>query len=299
MLPGRQPIPRRPERREPNESMSAAVPNGATPLPLVELLDAGDVKGCCAAVYEHPAVRWLLGGELHPGGERLTRRAFELIELSDADRVLDVASGGGSTAMLAAAERGCEVVGVDYGAVAVAGANEAAAERELGQRINFVEADAEQLPFADDDFDALICECSLCTFSDKSQAVTEMARVLRPAGRLALTDVTADHERLPERLSGAMATIACVGAALPPSGYRELLESAGFEVTGVESADADVAAMTVGIKDRLRGARILGFDTMIPLEGGLNEAIELVDLAESAVADGALGYGLFAARLPN
>jgi hypothetical protein len=278
--------------------MSTSLPSSAVaPLQVVELLDEGDLKGCCAAVYEHPAVRWLLGDELHPGGERLTRRAFELIELTSGDRLLDVASGGGATAMLAAGESGCEVVGVDYGAAAVAGANEAAAELGLGGRVNFVEADAEQLPFAADEFDAVICECSLCTFPDKSRAVSEIARVLRPGGRLALADVTVDHERLPERLSGAMATIACVGSALPRSGYRDLLEAGGFELIALESADDDVVAMTAGIKDRLRGARILGLDAMIPLEGGLDEAIELVDLTEAAAADGALGYALFAARL--
>ncbi len=280
--------------------MSPAVPAGAvTPIQVAELLDAGDTKGCCAAVYEHPAVRWLLGGELHPGGERLTRRAFAMIELGAADRLLDVASGGGDGAILAASETGCEVVGVDYGSTAVAGANAAAAEHGLTERVSFVEGDAEQLPFAADEFDAVICECSLCTFPDKAQAVAEIRRVLRPGGRVALTDVTADHDRLPEQLNGAMATIACVGSALPRAGYQEFLEAGGFEVIGVESADDDVATMTAGIKDRLRGARILGFDTMIPLDGGLDEAIELVDLAGAAVADGALGYSLFAARLPG
>ena len=270
---------------------------GVNPLEVAELLSAGDIKGCCAAVYEHPAVRWLLGDELHPGGERLTRHAFELVDLGPGDRVLDVASGGGDTALLAAAERGCDVVGVDYGAAAVAGAAAAAAERGLGAQVSFVEADAEQLPFKANEFDAILCECALCTFPNKAKAVAEMARVLRPGGRLALTDVTADHDRLPDQLTGAMATIACVGSALSSSGYVALLEAEGFEVTARESADDDVTTMTAAIKDRLRGARILGLDGMVPLEGGLDEALELIDLAQSAVADGALGYGLFAARL--
>ena len=49
-------------------------------------LEAGDVKGCCATVYEQPAVRWLLGGELHPGGEDLTRRMLELAGVGAAER---------------------------------------------------------------------------------------------------------------------------------------------------------------------------------------------------------------------
>jgi arsenite methyltransferase len=73
----------------------------------------------CAATYANPAVRWLLGGELHPGGEMLTRRAFELIRLGADDRLLDVGSGDGATVRLAAREYGCPATGVEYGAGAV------------------------------------------------------------------------------------------------------------------------------------------------------------------------------------
>ena len=55
---------------------SAAIA-GSVSAPLEELLPAAAVKACCAAVYEHPAVRWLLGGELHPGGAATTRRALD------------------------------------------------------------------------------------------------------------------------------------------------------------------------------------------------------------------------------
>ena len=51
-------------------------------------LEAGDLKGCCAAVYEQPAVRWLLGGELHPGGEDL----IPLPRLVDVDDYLEYVS---------------------------------------------------------------------------------------------------------------------------------------------------------------------------------------------------------------
>lgn len=260
-------------------------------------LEAGNVKACCATVYEHPAVRWLLGGELHPGGEDLTRRALELIELGPADRMLDIASGAGTSALLAAREFGARVDGVDLGTEAVAGGREAAQEAGLGERVAFTVADAERLPFSDGSFDAILCECALCTFPDKPSAVAEMARVLRPGGRLALSDVVAERDRLPEDLSGTMATIACVGEALPESGYRELLAGHGFEVTAVSHATEDVARMTQRVKSRLRGAKVMGMEGLVPIEGGLRHAIELADEAKGAVADGALGYAVFAARL--
>ena len=260
-------------------------------------LEAGDLKGCCATVYEHPAVRWLLGDELHPGGEDLTRRMLDLAAVGRADRVLDVASGAGTTALLAARERGCEVVGLEYGAAAVAGARADAEAAGSADAVSFVEGDAERLPFGDASFDVAICECALCTFTDKTTAVAEMRRVLRPGGRLAISDVVADHSRLPEGLRGAVATIACVGSALPEDGYRELLEGSGFELEAVEHAGQEVARMTERVRTRLRGARLLGFDGLIPIEGGLPEAIALAGEARSAVASGTLGYAVFIARL--
>ncbi len=260
-------------------------------------IEAGDVKGCCATVYEQPAVRWLLGGELHPGGENLTRRMLKLAEVGPADLVVDVASGAGTSAMLAAREYGCEVVGVDYGSTAVAGARAEAEAQGLAHSVSFVEGDAEALPLGDASFDVAVCECALCTFPDKATAVAEMRRVLRPGGRLVLSDVVADHARLPDDLRGTMATVACVGSALAEPGYRDLLGAAGFEIEVVEHATDEVARMCDRVKTRLRGAKVLGFEGLVPVEGGLRHAIELAGEARSAVDSGALGYAVFSARL--
>lgn len=259
-------------------------------------LEAGDVKGCCATVYEQPAVRWLLGGELHPGGKDLTRRMLALAGVRSADRVLDIASGAGTTALMVAGEIGSEVVGLDYGAGAVVGATAEAEAAGLAERVSFVVGDAEALPFEDGSFDVVLCECALCTFPDKTTAVAEMRRVLAPGGRLALSDVIADHSRLSEDLRGTMATVACVGAALPESGYRDLLESGGFEVTAVEHASQDVARLTERVRTRLRGAKVLGFEGLVPIEGGLRQAVQLAGEAKAAVAAGALGYAVLVAE---
>lgn len=259
------------------------------------LMAAGDLEACCAALYEHPGVRWLLGGELHPGGAGLTRRAFDLIGLRASDRLLDVGSGDGVTVTLAAGERGCRAVGIEYGIGAVEDARRRAEERGLGDRVDFVAGEAAALPPDDRTFDAVISECSLCTFADKPQAVGEMRRVLVPGGRLALSDVVAEPDRLPGELRGALGTVACVGAALPPGGHRELLEGAGFELLAEEDRSADAIAMADRIADRLRGAKVAGLDAMLPVEGGARTALELVAEARHAIADGRIGYTLVAA----
>jgi arsenite methyltransferase len=241
-------------------------------------------------------VRWLLGGELHPGGTALTRRAFDLIELGPDDRLLDVGSGDGATVLLAAEERRCRAVGLEYGSGAVETARRRAEENGTLGLVEFATGDASSLPFDDASFDAAISECSLCLFGDKERAVGEMRRVLAPGGRVAIADVVADTERLPAGLRGAMATIACVGDALPPGAHRELLEGAGFEVCAEDDRSADAIEMADRIADRLRGAKVLGLDGLFPLDGGAPAALRLLDEGREALADGRIGYTLVAAR---
>jgi arsenite methyltransferase len=277
--------------------LSASGPSAAGSFPaLAELLATGEHKACCAAIYEHPLVRWLLGGELHPGGEATTRRALELLEVGPRDRLLDVACGTGESALLAARELGCEAVGVEYGEGAVRAAAAAAVSERLAGRVSFRRGDAERLPFGADEFDAVLCECSLCTFPDKARAAAEMRRVLRPGGRLALCDVVVDRRRLPAELDGALATIACIGEALSREGYEELLAGAGLRPTAYESRDGDAAALAERVHDRLRGARLLGLGAQDGLPLSVGQAIEVVGRARSAIAEGALGYAIFVAR---
>jgi arsenite methyltransferase len=276
--------------------VSAVPPAGVGPLPaLADLESDAGLKRCCASVYEHPAVRWLLGDELHPGGEATTRRALELTGVGRGDRLLDVASGHGASALLAARELGCDVVGLEYGSGAVREATAAARAAGLEARVSFRRGDAEALPFESASFDAVLCECSLCTFPDKPRAASELRRVLRPGGRLALCDVVVEHSRLSDDLRGPLAVLACVGAALPRSGYERLLADAGLPLLAVESRDQDAALLARRVHDRLRGARLLGVDRMAGAPLATTEAIELVARAHEAIRTGVLGYAIFIA----
>jgi ubiquinone/menaquinone biosynthesis C-methylase UbiE len=275
--------------------MSTSTPPDALDLPaLAELLGGGDVKRCCAAVYAHPAVRWLLGDELHPGGEETTRRALELIGVAPGERLLDVASGRGDSSLLAARERGCIVTGIDYGKAAVSDAAERADAAGVGDRVAFRVGDAEALPFDDGCFDAVLCECSLCTFPDKRRALAEVRRVLRPGGRVAIADVLADHDRLPASLSGPLSTAACVGTALSREDLLRVLASGGFRVLATQSCTQEAADMAERVYDRLRGARILGADRIIGSAMAIEDAIEMAAAARRAIAEGALDYAIFA-----
>jgi arsenite methyltransferase len=220
---------------------------------------------------------------------------LELIELRPGERLLDVASGTGSSAILAAREFGCVAAGLEYSPEAVRAAQQAADAAGLCDSVGFVEGDAEKLPFADGSFDAALCECSLCTFPDKLGVLREIRRVLRPGGRLALSDVVADRPRLPPELDGALATIACIGEALSHEGYADLLAAAGLAFGSIETHNADADALAERVHDRLRASRILALDSAADTAIGVDDALELVAAARRAIAEGGLGYSIFIA----
>jgi len=151
---------------------------------------AAEVKSCCAAAYCSPAAAFLLGESLHPGGTALTRRLADVVGMRSGQRILDVASGRGTTALLLSRKYAVAVDGVDLSDASVRQATAAAQQAGLADRIAFHLADAEHLPFPDGTFDALMCECSWCLFPDKAQAAAEFARVVRPGGHLGISDLT-------------------------------------------------------------------------------------------------------------
>lgn len=195
---------------------------------MVAPADTAATKSCCADLYAQDWVRLLLGDSFHPGGPALTRRLGTLLQLGPDDHVLDVAAGPGTSALEIARIFGCRVTGVDYGAAQVARANAAAATAGLAERVQFRHGDAERLPFADGSFDAVLCECAFCTFPDKPTAAAEFRRVLRPGGRLGLSDIALDPSQLPASLQGVLGVVACLADALPAPEYVDLLTTAGL-----------------------------------------------------------------------
>ena len=127
-----------------------------------------------AAGYDRGATpdRWLLGGTRRVlcGGAR--------------GRVLEVAVGTGRD--LPYYPPGTDLTGVDLSPGMLSRAR--ARAEAIGVDAVFVEGDAQNLPFADGEFDSVVCALALCTIPDQRAAVTEMWRVLRPGGRLALVD---------------------------------------------------------------------------------------------------------------
>lgn len=254
-----------------------------------------EIKSCCADAYSKDIVAMLLGDSYHPGGATLTRRLADRLALAPTMRVLDVASGRGTTALLLADAYGVRVDGVDYAPANTALAQGAAEAAGLADQAVFTTGDAEQLPYADGEFDAVVCECALCTFPDKVRAAAEFARVLKPGGRLGITDVTVDPDRLPPELHGLSARIACVADARPLDAYVDILATAGLRVLVTERHDTAMIRMIDQIQARLSLLRMTAPARLANAGVDLDTAPAVLDAARAAVTDGVLGYALLTA----
>ena len=130
-----------------------------------------------------------MGAVMSFGQDPRWRRALvEAIDPQPGKRVLDVATGTGMVA-LALAARGCEVVGLDQSEQMLAGARaKLDARPQLAGRVRLVRGEAEQLPFADGEFDALTFTYLLRYVDDRAATMAELARVVRPGGRIGMVE---------------------------------------------------------------------------------------------------------------
>ncbi len=120
---------------------------------------------------------------LRPGGTPLTRRLLALGGELEGRRVLDLGCGRGVTADLLRQEYGALVTGTDLSAGMIGECS----EKYPG--ITFLNADAQELPFADCSFDVLVSECCFSVFQDPEKAFKEAERVLVPGGVILLSDL--------------------------------------------------------------------------------------------------------------
>jgi demethylmenaquinone methyltransferase/2-methoxy-6-polyprenyl-1,4-benzoquinol methylase len=117
---------------------------------------------------------------------RWRRAMVEAVGAAESDRVLDVACGTGMVAQALVRRYGCEVVGLDQSEQMLAGARaKLAGDPSLARRVSLVRGEAEQLPFEDEEFDHLTFTYLLRYVEDPATTMVELARVVRPGGRVA------------------------------------------------------------------------------------------------------------------
>jgi SAM-dependent methyltransferase len=188
------------------------------------------------------------------------------LQIGAGTEVLEVGSGSGGPAIYLAAQRACRVTGVDINEHGVRNARSLAAARGLEDRVHFEAVDANQpLPFADNSFDAVVSNDSMCHIANRVPLLREWRRVLRPGGRVLFTDpmvVTGivSNEEVAVRSSIGFYVL------VPPGVNEGMLREAGLVVLTVE----DVTQNAASVAQRWRDARARHREALVAREGDTN-----------------------------
>ncbi|MDH5623189.1 MAG: arsenite methyltransferase [Candidatus Bathyarchaeota archaeon] len=173
-----------------------------------------------------------------------------LAELKEGDVVLDLGSGGGIDAFLAAKKVGPKgkVIGVDMTEEMVQLAKDNA-ERMKVENVEFRLGEIENLPLEDEIFDVLISNCVINLSPDKDKVFGEAFRVLKPGGRVLISDIVTQGELPDEIRENPEMWAACIAGALDEKVYLQKIMNAGFEKVEV-IAKNDFMGMVSSIKVR-------------------------------------------------
>jgi arsenite methyltransferase len=163
----------------------------------------------------------------HMGGLNATRELTELCHINKDKYVLVVGCGTGITPCYIAKRYSCRVVGIDISERMIDRSNERAKREGVEDRVEFRIADAQNLPFEDTLFDAVICESVNAFVEDKPRAVSEYVRVTKPGGYVGFNEVTW-LETPPPELAEYMYHIMGAKFLTSNNGWKELLEDSGL-----------------------------------------------------------------------
>jgi arsenite methyltransferase len=151
-------------------------------------------------------------------------------DLHEGETVLDLGSGAGADVLISARRVGPtgKAIGLDMTDEMLSLARTNAAETGV-ENVEFVKGYLEDMPLGDESVDVVISNCVINLSGDKPQVIREAARVLRPGGRFAVSDVIADPD-MDERTRADMAAwTGCIAGALTEAEFRQILAAAGLE----------------------------------------------------------------------
>src|SRR6202034_4138005 len=152
-----------------------------------------------------------------------------LIDLQPGQIVLDLGSGGGIDVLLSARRVGPsgKAYGLDMTDEMLSLAREN--QKQAGvTNVEFLKGEIENIPLPDNSVDVVISNCVINLAADKDRVLREAFRVLKPGGRLAVSDVVTTGPMLPEIRQSVLLWVGCVAGALEETEYRNKLTTAGF-----------------------------------------------------------------------
>jgi SAM-dependent methyltransferase len=167
-----------------------------------------------------------------------TGHHLDLAAIRSGDWVLDLGSGSGTDVFCAALLAGQtgRAIGVDFTDAQLEKASRLRTRAGLSQAV-FVDARIEDLPFADERFDVVMSNGVINLAPHKGLVFAEAARVLKPGGRLAITDIVSGRELRERTRRNVELWAACIAGAIPRESYVRAIEAQGFEVQRIRSND--------------------------------------------------------------
>jgi arsenite methyltransferase len=170
-----------------------------------------------------------------------------IANLREGETVVDLGCGGGIDVFLASAKVGQtgRAIGIDMTPDMIERAKQNALRGRGGEpyvNVEFHLATIDALPLPDASIDCVISNCVINLASDKAAVFREVARVLKPGGRLAVSDIALKRELPPEIASDVMAFVGCIAGALLIDDYERQLKSAGFAAVEIVDTHADLNA---------------------------------------------------------
>ncbi len=209
--------------------------------------DNGMPSSCCSTFYEQDWVRYLAEDIFHPGGEDLTNRTVAAMNLPPGAAIADLGCGTGTTALMLARYYNFRVSAID---ISAANIERAVQRMDPGHPVRFCQADAQQLPFSDSELDGVIAECTFSLFSEQKKVLAEIKRVLKPGGKLAITDM-ATSGALPEDIAGILAPWTCLADAVDQETYLAMFAAAGFTLQTMADESAGLISLVRKLKRKL------------------------------------------------
>ncbi len=250
---------------------------------------------CCVDFYQLPITQFLLGDSFHPGGLKLTKQLAQQLLIGRDSRVLDIASGRGTSSLYLAEQFGCQVVALDLSKNNLEYTHVLAKERNLSSQITTTTASAEKLPFENSSFDAIICECAVCTFEKPQQAVSEMFRVLKPNARVGISDVVL-NKKLPVDLDKLLSKIFCISGALSSKQYNQLFQKARFSKIKLSNSDWAITEMVEKIRKQSKLLDSVSIDVPFSIPDWLVDSNATLKSIDDFIKRGGLGYMVMSAK---
>ena len=167
---------------------------------------------------------------IHPGGLQATRELAEGCLIDKNSRVLDLACGKGTSSIYLARRYGCQVVGLDIAEDLIDTGRELARKSGVHDKVSFVVGDALAIPFADNEFDAVISQAMLVLIEDQKKVVTEASRVAKKDGHCGWIELSWKKEPTKDFLD-TVSTVICAYCMLNShtyAGWKQLFEDAGM-----------------------------------------------------------------------